>query len=171
MPICIIIALDIVITLRFSINCSIVICSPTILFAFKREASSQTCGPPSLFSVVYFLIYKPKVPKISCCNFCTFILFYVLVIFYIYLYQISPLQLTVKGLTTPLSRWVQVFDCLCRYIYWGLVRFPTRLIPWFSNWWKYLSLLWCITLSSSREKPTQAQEVAGRISGAIAREV
>ena len=29
---------------------------------------------------------------------------------FIYLYQISPLQVTVNGLTTPLSRWVQVFD-------------------------------------------------------------
>src|SRR3989337_2562602 len=47
-------------------------------------------------------------------------LFYVLVIFYIYLYQISSLQLTMKGLTTPLSRWVQVFDCLCRCIDWRL---------------------------------------------------
>ena len=28
-----------------------------------------------------------------------------------------------KGLTTPLSRWVQVFDCLRRCIYWGLARF------------------------------------------------
>ena len=39
MPIFMIIAVDIVITLRFSINCSTVICSPTVLFAFKREAS------------------------------------------------------------------------------------------------------------------------------------
>ena len=49
-PICIIIALDIVITLRFSINCSTVICSPIVLFAFMREASSETYGPR-----VYFL--------------------------------------------------------------------------------------------------------------------
>src|SRR3989337_610995 len=107
----IIIALDIVITLRFSINCSTVICSPTVLFAFMREASSETYGPrvyfPSYyfliyyFAIFYFQIYIPKKPKI----------FYLL---FIYLYQISPLQVTVKGLTTPLSRWVQVFDCLCR---------------------------------------------------------
>src|SRR3990170_3190850 len=111
-PICIIIALDIVITLRFSINCSTVICSPTVLFAFMREASSETYGPrvyfPSYyfliyyFAIFYFQIYIPKKTKI----------FYLL---FIYLYQISPLQLTVKGLTTPLSRWMQVFDCLCRY--------------------------------------------------------
>ena len=45
----IIIALDIVITLRFSINCSTVICSRTILFSFKREASSETYGPRVYF--------------------------------------------------------------------------------------------------------------------------
>ena len=114
MPICIIIALDIIIIIRYSINCSTVICSPTVLFAFKREASSETYGPrvyfPSYlfpiyyFAIFYFRIYKPKTPKI----------FYLLFSF-IYLCQISPLQVTVKGLTTPLSHWVQVFDCLCRY--------------------------------------------------------
>src|SRR3989337_2530323 len=74
MPICLIIALDIVITLRFSINCSTVICSPTVLFAFMREASSETYGPrvyfPSYhFPIYYFLIfsfqiYIPKNPQI-----------------------------------------------------------------------------------------------------------
>ena len=44
---------------------------------------------------------------------------------------------------------------------------PTGLIPWFSKLREILTLLCCITLSSSRKKPTQAQEVARRISGAI----
>ena len=68
MPIFIIIALDIVITLRFSINCSAVICSPTVEFAILREATSETYGPrvyfPLLFSyqlaislAVYFAIF------------------------------------------------------------------------------------------------------------------
>ena len=102
-----------------SINCSAVICSPTILFAFMREASSETYGPwvyfPSYkfriyyFAIFYFPIYKPKTQK-----------YFYLLFSFIYLYQISPLQVTVKGLTTPLSCWVQVFDCLCRCIYWGL---------------------------------------------------
>ena len=117
MPIFIIIALDIVITLRFCINCLTVICSPTVLFAFKREASMKPMAPGSIF---HYICFRPINPKILCCNLFTFILFYVLVIFYIYLYQISSLQGTVKGLTTPLSRWVQVFDCLCRCIDWGL---------------------------------------------------
>ena len=75
---------------------------------------------PGLFSIIYFQIYKPKNPKLPCCNLFVFTLFYVLVIFYIYLYQFSSLEVTVKGLTTPLSHWVQVFDCLCRCIDWRL---------------------------------------------------
>ena len=49
MPIFMIVALDIVITLRFSINCSTVICSPTVVFSILREASSETYGPGSIF--------------------------------------------------------------------------------------------------------------------------
>ena len=80
------------------------------------------------------------------------------------------LQITVKGLTTPLSRWLQVGVCLCRYSV-ACALSPTRLIPWFSKLREILTLLCCITLSSSREKPTQAQEAAGRISGAVAGEI
>ena len=116
MPICIIIALDIVITMRFSINCSTVICSPTVLFSFKREASSETYGPRVYFPYYIFRSINQKYQK----YFAAIFLLFVLAIFYIYLYQISSLQITVKGLTTPLQRWVQVFDCLCRYTNWGL---------------------------------------------------
>src|SRR3989337_2405780 len=129
MPIFMIIALDIVITLRFSINCLAVICSPTVLFSILREASSETYGPrvyfPSYkfpiyyFAIFYFPIYKPKIPKIFTLPF-------------IYLYQITLLQITVKGLTTTLLRWVQVVDCLCRYLVTCSLS-PTGLIPWFSN--------------------------------------
>ncbi len=52
MPICMIIALDIVMTLRDSINCSTVICSPTVIFAILRETSSEHYGP-----WVYFTPY------------------------------------------------------------------------------------------------------------------
>ena len=107
MPIFMIIALDIVITLHFSINCLAVICSPTVLFSILREASSETYGPrvyfPSYkfpiyyFAIFYFPIYKPKI----------------FTLLFIYLYQISLLQVTVKGLTTPLSRWGQVCLIVC----------------------------------------------------------
>ena len=125
-----------VITLRFSINCSAVICSPTILFANLREATSETYGPrvyfPSykfpiynisfrsnILAIFYFVIYKPEIPKIFTLSF-------------IYLYQRSLLQVTVKGLTTPLSRWVQVCLIVCAGIQ-CCVLSPTRLIPWFLN--------------------------------------
>ena len=76
----------------------------------------------SLFCNLYFPIYKPKIPKVFTLPF----------VYFIYLYQISLLQVTVKGLTTPLSRWVQVIDCLCRYSATCALS-PTGLIPWFSK--------------------------------------
>ena len=69
-------------------------------YAILREATSETYGPRvyllSYKFLMYFIlhpyfpIYIIKIPKI-------FILSY-------YLYQISLSQVTVKGLTTPLSR-------------------------------------------------------------------
>ena len=49
MPMFMIIALDIIITMRFSINCSPVIRSPPIIFAILREATSETYGPQVSF--------------------------------------------------------------------------------------------------------------------------
>ena len=169
MPIFMIIALDIIITLHFSINCSVVICSPTVIFSILREASSETYGPR-----VYFPSYKFPIYNFSF-RFTFFAIFYFP--FHkpkILLYRLSisidlTLQITVKGLTTPLSRWVQVGVCLCRNSV-TCVFSPTGLIPWFSKLREILTLLCYITLSSSREKPTQAQQVPGRISGAIAGE-
>ena len=74
MTIFMIIDLDIIITLHFSINGSAVICSPTVLFAILREASSETYGPRVYFPIykfpIYFIlqsllsIYIIKIPKI-----------------------------------------------------------------------------------------------------------
>ena len=44
--------LDILITMHSSINCSAVICSPTVIHAIMREATSETYGPR-----VSFLLY------------------------------------------------------------------------------------------------------------------
>ena len=46
---------------------------------------------------------------------------------FIYLYQIWPLQVTVKGLTTPFRVGWKLFDCLCRY--WWFVR--CLLLDWY----------------------------------------
>ena len=72
-------------------------------------------------------------------------------------------------LTTPLLRWLRGFICLCRCE--GLVR--GLLLDWYLSSQKLreiLTLLCCITLSSSRENQRSAQEVARRISGAVAGE-
>ena len=93
-----------------------------------REATSETYGPqvylhhisfPSTFiCIFYFPIYIIKIPKI-------FILSY-------YLYQISLLQVTVKGLTTPLSCWLRG-SCLFVQVRGTFEEPPTGLIPWFSK--------------------------------------
>ena len=140
--------LDILITMRFSINCSPVICSPTIIYAIMREATSETYGPR-----VYFTSYCISLNLIYYLAIFTFQSIqqkYQKYLLY-YLYQISLLQVAVKGLTTPLSRWlqgswlfVQVLGDLRVISYWidTLVLQKLREI---------LMLLCCITLSSSRE--------------------
>ena len=72
-------------------------------YAILREAISEPMAPGSIFHHIsfrsilfcnlYFLIYIIKIPKI-------FILL-------LSLYQISLLQVVVKGLTTPLLRWLR----------------------------------------------------------------
>ena len=100
--------LDILITMRCSINCSAVICSPTIILAILREATSETYGPRVYFTSYKFLIYNSSL---------LFILQSLLSnlhhkntkknLSYYFLYQISILQVAVKWLTTLLSRWLQ----------------------------------------------------------------
>ena len=98
----------------------------------SREKTLVKPMAPSLFSIYHFQIYKPKNPKISRNNLFTFLLFYVLVIFYIYRCQTSSLQVTMKGLTTPLSRWLRgsyLFVQVRGTCVWP----PTGLIPCFSK--------------------------------------
>ena len=118
MPIFMIIALDIVIIMRFYINCSVELCSPTVIFSILREASSETFGPGVYFYHIIFSPIKPKTQKYLAAINLPLFYFAVLLIFYTYLYQISSLQVTVKGMATPLSRWVQVFVSLCRRNHW-----------------------------------------------------
>ena len=148
MPIFMIIALDIFITMRFSINCSTVICSPTVEFAILGEATSETYGPrvylPSyyfpinllfIFCNLYFPIYTTKIPKIFT--------------------LLSLLDLTFasdrEGIDNPFIAlvarflmFVQVLGDLCVVSYW----IDTLVLK---NRGKYLCYFGCITLSSSRE--------------------
>ena len=90
--------------MRFSINCLVVICSPTVIYAILREATSETYGPRVYFTSYKFPIYNSSLlfilQSLSITQKYQKYLSY-------YLYQISLLQVAVKGLTTPLSRWLQ----------------------------------------------------------------
>ena len=107
MPIFMIIALHIVITLCFFINCSTVIFSPTVEFAILREATGETYGPrfylPSYYFHINLLFLLPFILQSLFSN-----LYHKNTKKYLsyYLYQISLLQVAVKGLRTPLSRWL-----------------------------------------------------------------
>ena len=81
MPIYMIIALDIVIIICYSIDCPTVICLPTVILMLLREATSETYGPwvyshhINLYRFIYLLcfyfafyfllcIYLSKIPKL-----------------------------------------------------------------------------------------------------------
>ena len=132
MPIFMIIALDVVITLRFYINCSAVICSPTVIISILGEASSETYGPRVYFPSYKFLIY----------NFSFHFTFFAIFYFPFYKPKILLYRLSIsirshfannhEGIDNPLPCWVQVCICLCRYSVTCALS-PTGLIPWFSK--------------------------------------
>ena len=156
MPIFMIIALDIVITLRFSINCSAVICSLTILFAILREASSETYG-----TRVYLLSYL-------------LLIYFYLHLYFLHLYYKIPkiyLSYHTISIRSHFCKWpwwdwqplcrvrYKVLICLCRYEGFAC----SLLLDWYlgsQKLWEILTLLCCITLSSSRENQRCIQEVA-----------
>ena len=108
MPIFMSIALDLIITMCYSINCSALICSPTIIHAILREATTETYGPRVYFTSYKFPIYNSSLLYILQSLFSNLYNQKYQKYLSYYLYQISLLQVAVKGLTTPLSRWVQV---------------------------------------------------------------
>ena len=94
MPICMIIALDIVMTLHGSINCSTVICSPTVIFAILREASSEHYGP-GVYSTPYFQPYTFYFVALSAFR--------------------SHFANNLEGIDNPFKALVQALLCLRRY--------------------------------------------------------
>ena len=139
--------LDSLITMHFSINCSAVICSPTVLFTILREASSESYGPR-----VYLLSYK-------------FPIYFYLHLYFLHLYYKIPkiyLSYHIISIRSHFRKWpwrdwqplyrvgCEFFVCLCRFV--GLVR--SLLLDWYLGSQKLreiLTLLCCITLSSSRK--------------------
>src|SRR3990170_8639578 len=95
MPIYMIIVLNIVITLRFSINCPTVICLPIVCYVFEREASSENYGPR-----VYFKFKKKT--KIYLLQFIYF--YFILQFIYLPLQDLILASNEFKGSDDPLAR-------------------------------------------------------------------
>ena len=139
MPMFMIIALDIVITMRFSINCSTVILSPTVIFAILREATSETYGPR-----VYPLSYKLS------------IYFYFHLYFSNLYYKIPKIYLSYHTISIrshfrkwPWRDWqplycvgCEFFVCLCRCV--GLLR--SLLLDWYLGSQKLREILTLLLL-------------------------
>ena len=115
MPIFMIIALDIVITLSFSINCSIVICLPTECFLSRERPLVKHMPPGSIFHLISFrsIILVSYLFYFAIFTFQSIQQKYQKYLLY-YLHYISLLRVSVKGLTTP-HVGCKVLDCLCRY--------------------------------------------------------
>ena len=95
--------LDNLIIIRFSINCSTVICSPTVILMLSWEKPLvKPMAPRSIF-------YDIRFQYTFICIF-TFPIYIIFILSY-HLYQITLSQVAVKGLTTPLSCWLWVL-CL-----------------------------------------------------------
>ena len=148
--------LDILIIIRFCINCSTVICSPTVILMLSWEKPLvKPMAPVSIFhhtsSNLFYLqsllsIYIIKIPKI----------------FILFLSYVSDLTLASgrEGIDNPFIALVARFLIVCAGTRW-LVR--SLLLDWYLGSQKLreiLTLLCCITLSSSRENQRSAQEVA-----------
>ena len=143
--------LDILITMRFSINCSAVICSPTVIYSIMREATSETYGPWVYFTSYYFPINW------------LFLSLFILQSLFSNLYNKNTKNIyLIIFIRSHFCKWpwrdwqplyrvgCKVLICLCRYE--GLV--CSLLLDWYLGSQKLreiLTLLCCITISSSRE--------------------
>ena len=85
----------------------------TMVCFLSREKPLVKPMAPGLFSIIYFQIYKPKNPKIPCCNLFRF----TLVCSFIYLLYLSLLDLTLvsdrEGIDNPFITLVARFLFVC----------------------------------------------------------
>ena len=122
-----IIALDSVIIICFSINCSTVICLPTVCYFLERDATSESYGPRVYFYYKIYLVYLYKNTKNTCCTFLSFI--------YLSIYHI-PFNLV----TWPPRDWQPLICVGCEGL--GFVcRCCLRGVAWFSYWIDNLGFL------------------------------
>ena len=145
--------LDILITMHFSIKRSPVISSPIVILMLSWEKQlEKPVVPRSIFHHIsfrstilvsylfYFAIFTFQSIKQKYQKYLSY-----------YLYQISLLQVAMKGLPTPLSRWLQGSLFVCAGTRWLAC---SLLLDWYLGSQKLreiLMLLCCITLFSSRE--------------------
>ena len=136
--------------MRFSINCSVVICSPTVIHAILREATSETYGSRVSF-LLYYISFIYITSRLLFCN----------LYFSIYNKNTKNIYLIIF-IRSHFCKWqwrywqplycvgCEVLVCLCRCM--GLLR--SLLLDWYLGSQKLreiLMLLCCITLSSSRK--------------------
>ena len=144
--------LDILITMHFFINCSTVICSPTVDYAILREATSETYAPR-----VYFPSYK-------------FPIYFILQSLLSNLYHKNTKNIYLiisirshfckwrEGIDNPLITLVARFLFVCVGA-WTRAWSPTALIPWFSKTEGNTYATIAASPFPLQGKPTQAQDV------------
>ena len=151
MPMFMIFALDIVITMRFSINCSAVMCSPTVTYAIFGEATSETYGPGSLFhyikSHLHLASFRSTILQSLLSN--------------LYNKNTKNIYFTIfirsHFCEWPWRDWQPLYHVGCKFlIVCAGIRWLVHclLLDWYLGSQKLreiLTLLCCITLSSSRE--------------------
>ena len=117
------------------------------------------------FAIYFFLAFifrsiKPKNTKIPCCNLFVPRSIYPIYNFYLMLFAYLEAPYP-KGIDNPFNTSVARFCYLCAgAVYVVLLGSPTGSITLVSYLREILTLLCCITLSSSRENQHSAQEVA-----------
>ena len=153
--------------MSFSINCSTVICSPTVILMLSWE--KPLVKPMAPGSISYHICFQSTF--ICTFTFCIYITKYQK---YIYLIILSLSDLTFasgrEGIYNPFIALVasSLFVCVGAWYLWGASYWIDTLV--LKNWGKYL----CYSAASPfplQGKPTQAQDIARRISGAVAGEV
>ena len=149
--------LDNLIIIRFSINCSTLICSPTVILMLSWE--KPLVKPMAPRSIFYHISFQSTF--ICIFTFCIYIIKYQK---YIYLTILSLSDLTFasgrKGIHNPFIVLVASSLFVCAGTRWLACYL---LLDWYLGSQKLreiLTLLYCITISSSRENQHSAQEVA-----------
>ena len=141
--------------MRF-INCSTVICSPTVILMLSWE--KPLVKPMAPGSISYHICFQSTF--ICIFTFCIYIIKYQK---YIYLIILSLLDLTFasghEGIDNPFIALVASFQFVCvgAWDFWGASYWIDTLV--LKNWGKYLRYSAASSLPL-RGKPTQAQDVA-----------